>query len=141
MNVKPIKIIILAELFIILLCQDQNLGNWQVKRQVGSGAPIIFKFPAKFTLKAGQRVTVRSSAEQQVSTLTVSDVSFLHLCADQIWSAGSGGAHSPPSDLLWKSQPSWGSGDLFQTTLISANGEVLDSLVLMLKNTLCRNRF
>lgn len=40
--------------------QDQNLGNWQLKRQVGSGAPIIFKFPVKFTLKAGQRVTVRN---------------------------------------------------------------------------------
>uniref|UniRef100_A0A3B4FBK8 Lamin-A-like n=1 Tax=Pundamilia nyererei TaxID=303518 RepID=A0A3B4FBK8_9CICH len=38
--------------------EDQNLGNWQVKRQVGSGTPIAFKFPAKFTLKAGQRVTV-----------------------------------------------------------------------------------
>uniref|UniRef100_A0A3P8ND81 Lamin A n=1 Tax=Astatotilapia calliptera TaxID=8154 RepID=A0A3P8ND81_ASTCA len=37
--------------------EDQNLGNWQVKRQVGSGTPIAFKFPAKFTLKAGQRVT------------------------------------------------------------------------------------
>ncbi|KAM9838728.1 lamin-A-like isoform 2-T2 [Aulostomus maculatus] len=77
--------------------EDQNLGNWQVKRQVGSGASIAFKFPAKFTLKAGQRVT--------------------------IWASGSGGAHNPPTDLLWKTQPSWGTGDLFQTTLISANGE------------------
>ncbi|XP_039977123.1 lamin-A-like isoform X2 [Xiphias gladius] len=77
--------------------EDQNLGNWQVKRQVGSGSPIIFKFPAKFTLKAGQRVT--------------------------IWASGAGGAHNPPSDLVWKTQPSWGTGDLFQTTLISANNE------------------
>lgn len=42
--------------------QDQNLGNWQVKRQVGSGAAIFFKFPVKFTLKAGQRVTVSSTS-------------------------------------------------------------------------------
>ncbi|KAA8586204.1 hypothetical protein FQN60_007773 [Etheostoma spectabile] len=77
--------------------EDQNLGNWQLKRQVGSGAPIIFKFPVKFTLKAGQRVT--------------------------IWASGAGGTHNPPSDLVWKTQPSWGTGDLFQTTLISANGE------------------
>lgn len=34
------------------------MGNWQVKRQVGSGAPIFYKFPVKYTLKAGQRVTV-----------------------------------------------------------------------------------
>uniref|UniRef100_A0A8C4EN94 Lamin-A n=1 Tax=Dicentrarchus labrax TaxID=13489 RepID=A0A8C4EN94_DICLA len=72
--------------------EDQNLGNWQVKRQVGSGVPIIFKFPVKFTLKAGQRVT--------------------------IWASGAGGTHSPPSDLVWKTQPSWGTGDLLQTTLI-----------------------
>uniref|UniRef100_A0A671YZY9 Lamin A/C n=1 Tax=Sparus aurata TaxID=8175 RepID=A0A671YZY9_SPAAU len=77
--------------------EDQNLGNWQLKRQVGSGAPIIFKFPVKFTLKAGHRVT--------------------------IWASGAGGTHNPPSDLVWKSQPSWGTGDLFQTTLISASGE------------------
>ncbi|XP_053485201.1 lamin [Ictalurus furcatus] len=77
--------------------QDQSLGHWQVKRQVGSGTPIIYKFPPKFTLKAGQTVT--------------------------IWAAGVGGTHNPPSDLVWKSQNSWGSGDLFQTTLISSTGE------------------
>uniref|UniRef100_A0A8C9TE00 Lamin A/C n=1 Tax=Scleropages formosus TaxID=113540 RepID=A0A8C9TE00_SCLFO len=77
--------------------QDQFLGNWQVKRQVGSQPPIIYKFAAKFTLKAGQSVT--------------------------IWAAGAGGTHNPPSDLVWKSQSSWGSGDQFQTMLISANGE------------------
>ncbi|XP_030004041.1 lamin-A-like isoform X2 [Sphaeramia orbicularis] len=77
--------------------EDQNLGNWQLKRQVGSGATITFKFPAKFTLKAGQRVT--------------------------IWASNAGGVHNPPTDLVWKNQPTWGTGDLFQTTLISANGE------------------
>lgn len=77
--------------------EDQNLGNWQLKRQVGNGAAITFKFPAKFTLKAGQRVT--------------------------IWASGAGVAHNPPSDLVWKNQSIWGVGDMFQTTLISANGE------------------
>ncbi|XP_052002569.1 lamin-A-like [Xyrauchen texanus] len=77
--------------------QDQTLGHWQVKRQIGSGSPIIYKFPPKFILKAGQTVT--------------------------IWAAGAGGTHNPPSDLVWKTQNSWGSGDLFQTTLISSSGE------------------
>ncbi|KAK9961036.1 hypothetical protein ABG768_008855 [Culter alburnus] len=77
--------------------QDQTLGHWQVKRQIGSGTPIVYKFPPKFNLKAGQTVT--------------------------IWAAGAGGTHNPPSDLVWKTQNSWGSGDLFQTTLISASGE------------------
>lgn len=77
--------------------EDQSLGNWQLKRQVGSGTPIVYKFPNKFTLKAGSTVTV--------------------------WAAGGGGSHNPPTDLVWKSQASWGSGDLLQTTLISAGGE------------------
>ncbi|KAM9776923.1 lamin-A-like [Syngnathus typhle] len=77
--------------------EDQNLGNWQVKRQVGSSAPIAFKFPAEFILKPGQRVT--------------------------IWAAGAGGNHNPPSDLVWETQANWGTGDQFQTTLINTNGE------------------
>uniref|UniRef100_A0A8C6KUR2 Lamin A/C n=1 Tax=Nothobranchius furzeri TaxID=105023 RepID=A0A8C6KUR2_NOTFU len=77
--------------------EDQSLGNWQVKRQVGGGAPIVYKFPQKFTLKAGASVT--------------------------IWAASGGGTHNPPSDLVWKNQNSWGTGDLLQTSLISANGE------------------
>lgn len=77
--------------------EDQSLGNWQVKRQVGNSTPIIYKFPHKFTLKAGGTVTV--------------------------WAASGGGTHNPPTDLVWKSQNSWGTGDLLQTSLISANGE------------------
>ncbi|MEQ2187376.1 hypothetical protein GOODEAATRI_004135 [Goodea atripinnis] len=37
--------------------EDQLLGNWQLKRQVGNSNPIIYKFPSKFTLKAGATVT------------------------------------------------------------------------------------
>lgn len=77
--------------------EDQSLGNWQVKRQVGSDSPIVYKFPHKFTLKAGAAVT--------------------------IWAASANATHNPPTDLVWKSQNSWGTGDLLQTTLISANGE------------------
>ncbi|KAM7383034.1 hypothetical protein PAMP_002722 [Pampus punctatissimus] len=77
--------------------EDQSLGNWQVKRQVGNASPIVYKFPHKFTLKAGGTVT--------------------------IWAASGGGSHNPPTDLVWKSQNSWGTGDLLQTILISANGE------------------
>uniref|UniRef100_H3CAB4 Lamin A/C n=1 Tax=Tetraodon nigroviridis TaxID=99883 RepID=H3CAB4_TETNG len=81
--------------------EDQALGNWQLKRQVGTGAPIVFKFPLKFSLKAGQRVT--------------------------IWAAGAGRSPSPPSDLVWKSQASWGTGDVLHTTLISASGQEMAS--------------
>lgn len=77
--------------------QDQPLGNWRLKREVDDGEEIIYKFSPKFILKAGQSVTV--------------------------WSADAGVAHSPPSDLLWKSQASWGTGNDIITTLINADGE------------------
>ncbi|KAM9848452.1 lamin-B2 [Aulostomus maculatus] len=77
--------------------QDQPLGNWRLTRQVNDGEEVIYKFSPKFVLKAGQTVTV--------------------------WSADAGVAHSPPSDLLWKSQASWGTGNDIITTLINAEGE------------------
>uniref|UniRef100_H3CFU2 Lamin A n=1 Tax=Tetraodon nigroviridis TaxID=99883 RepID=H3CFU2_TETNG len=77
--------------------ENQSLGNWQVKRQVGNGSTITYKFPHKFALKAGGTVTV--------------------------WAASANATHNPPTDLVWKNQNSWGTGDLLQTTLISATGE------------------
>lgn len=77
--------------------QDQPLGNWRLKRQVDGGEEITYKFSPKFVLKAGQSVTV--------------------------WSADAGIAHSPPSDLLWKSQASWGTGSDIITSLINTEGE------------------
>ncbi|XP_047443785.1 lamin-B2 [Mugil cephalus] len=77
--------------------QDQPLGNWRLRRQVDNGEEVIYKFSPKFVLKAGQSVTV--------------------------WSADGGVAHSPPSDLLWKSQASWGTGSDIVTSLINADGE------------------
>ncbi|XP_060797257.1 lamin-B2 [Neoarius graeffei] len=77
--------------------KDQSLGSWRLKRQVGEGDEIAYKFSPKFVLKAGQTVTV--------------------------WTAGAGVSHSPPSDLLWKSQSSWGSGDETITLLVNSDGE------------------
>lgn len=42
----------------------------------------------------------------------------------QVWAAGAGVAHSPPSTLVWKSQSSWGSGESSRTVLVNADGEV-----------------
>uniref|UniRef100_A0A3Q2QPN1 Lamin B2 n=2 Tax=Fundulus heteroclitus TaxID=8078 RepID=A0A3Q2QPN1_FUNHE len=77
--------------------QDQPLGNWRLKRQIDDGEEVIYKFSPKFVLKAGQSVTV--------------------------WSADAGVAHSPPSDLLWKSQASWGTGSVIVTSLTNVDGE------------------
>ncbi|XP_037130235.1 lamin-A-like [Syngnathus acus] len=81
--------------------EDQSLAGWQLKRQVGDGDAIVYKFPHKYTLKAGATVTV--------------------------WAASGGGTHAPPSDLVWKSQDSWGTGDILQTILVSAAGEEMAS--------------
>lgn len=40
--------------------QDQPLGNWRLKRQADDSDEVIYKFSPKFTLKAGQSVTVRN---------------------------------------------------------------------------------
>ncbi|XP_077439889.1 lamin-B2 isoform X2 [Vanacampus margaritifer] len=77
--------------------QDQPLGNWRLKRQVDDADEIVYKFSPKFVLKAGQTVTV--------------------------WSADAGVAHSPPADLLWKSQASWGTGSDIITSLVNSDGE------------------
>lgn len=44
--------------------------------------------------------------------------------SQQVWAASANVTHNSPTDLVWKNQNSWGTGDLIQTTLISANGEV-----------------
>ncbi|XP_063997395.1 lamin [Pogoniulus pusillus] len=77
--------------------EDQAMGNWQIRRQNGEEPPITYRFPPKFTLKAGQVVT--------------------------IWASGAGATHSPPSNVVWKAQSSWGSGDSLRTALINSNGE------------------
>lgn len=81
--------------------QDQSLGSWRLSRQVDGGEAIVYKFSPKYVLKAGQSVTV--------------------------WAAGAAVAHSPPSDLLWKSQASWGTGNDIITSLTNTDGEEVAS--------------
>uniref|UniRef100_A0AAY4CSB3 Lamin B2 n=1 Tax=Denticeps clupeoides TaxID=299321 RepID=A0AAY4CSB3_9TELE len=78
--------------------KDQSLGSWRLKRQIGGDEEIAYKFTPKYVLKADQTVTV--------------------------WSANAGVSHSPPADLLWKNQSSWGTGDNILTTLVNSDGEV-----------------
>ncbi|XP_043946559.1 lamin-B2 isoform X2 [Protopterus annectens] len=77
--------------------KDQHLGNWRLKRKIGDEEEIAYKFSPKFILRAGQTVT--------------------------IWSAGADVAHNPPSDLVWKSQNSWGKGDSIRTFLVNSDDE------------------
>uniref|UniRef100_UPI00398EC587 lamin isoform X2 n=1 Tax=Pristiophorus japonicus TaxID=55135 RepID=UPI00398EC587 len=77
--------------------EDQPMGNWQVKRQIGTRATITYKFPPKFILRSGMSVT--------------------------IWASDAGSSHNPPTDLVWKQQRSWGTGDNIRTCLFNNNNE------------------
>ncbi|XP_063782017.1 lamin-L(III)-like isoform X1 [Pseudophryne corroboree] len=77
--------------------EDQHLNGWTIRRQHGSLPEIGYKLPCRYTLKAGQHVT--------------------------IWAAGAGAVHNPPFDLVWKSQKSWGTGDDVKVTLLDTTGE------------------
>ncbi|XP_054243879.1 lamin-L(III)-like [Indicator indicator] len=78
--------------------EDQPLHGWVLRRHLGSMSDATYTFPSQFTLQAGQVVT--------------------------IWGAAAG-VSPGPSDLVWKSQRSWGAADTIDVTLIRDDGEEL----------------
>uniref|UniRef100_A0A803T1P5 Uncharacterized protein n=1 Tax=Anolis carolinensis TaxID=28377 RepID=A0A803T1P5_ANOCA len=60
-----------------------------------SKAPIFYRFTLKFTLKAGQMVT--------------------------IWASGARISHNPPSAMVWKNQVPWESGNSLRSTLLTSS--------------------
>lgn len=42
----------------------------------------------------------------------------------QVWASDAGVSSRPPTDLVWKNQSSWGSGEDVDVVLINAQGEV-----------------
>uniref|UniRef100_A0A8C5PG06 Lamin B1 n=1 Tax=Leptobrachium leishanense TaxID=445787 RepID=A0A8C5PG06_9ANUR len=78
--------------------QDQSLGGWELTRTIGDTSA-NYKFTSRYVLKAGQTVT--------------------------IWAANAGVPASPPSDLIWKNQNSWGTGEDVQVLLKNSQGEEL----------------
>ncbi|NXN31307.1 LAML3 protein, partial [Nycticryphes semicollaris] len=84
--------------------EDQSLHGWVLRRHLGSVPDVTYKFPSRFTLQAGEVVTV--------------------------WGAAAG-VSPGPSDLVWKSQKSWGSGGNIDVTLITDDGEELAERKIM----------
>ncbi|XP_016377190.1 lamin-B1 [Sinocyclocheilus rhinocerous] len=76
--------------------QDQPMAGFQLTRTIGD-VSATYKFTAKYVLKAGQKVT--------------------------IWASNAGVSSNPPTDLIWKSQSSWGSGKNIKVLLLSPGGE------------------
>uniref|UniRef100_UPI00358F9558 lamin-B1-like n=1 Tax=Myxine glutinosa TaxID=7769 RepID=UPI00358F9558 len=77
--------------------EDQCMEGWTLKRQIGHQAKIEYTFPSDCVLSAGKTVTV--------------------------WAASGGVFHNPPTDLLWKNQSSWGTGDDIRTFLLDYMGK------------------
>ncbi|XP_074773735.1 lamin-B3-like isoform X1 [Athene noctua] len=84
--------------------EDQLLHGWVLRRHLGNVSDVTYKFPSQFTLQAGQVVT--------------------------IWGAAAG-VSPGPTDLVWKSQKSWGAGDSIGVTLITDDGEELAERKIM----------
>ncbi|NWS67012.1 LAML3 protein, partial [Crotophaga sulcirostris] len=85
--------------------EDQPLHGCVLRRRLETVSDATYKFPSQFILPAGQIVTV--------------------------WGAAAG-VSPGPSDLVWKSQKSWGTGDKIGVTLITDDGEKLAERKIML---------
>ena len=49
------------------------------------------------------------------------------LCGWQIWASNAGVGFNPPTDLVWKGQTSWGTGEDVKVALTGPQGEVWPS--------------
>ncbi|NWX94171.1 LMNB1 protein, partial [Nothoprocta pentlandii] len=72
------------------------MGGWEMIRKIGDTSA-IYKYTSRYVLKAGQTVT--------------------------IWAANAGITASPPTDLIWKNQNSWGTGKDVKVMLKNSQGE------------------
>ncbi|XP_013922787.1 PREDICTED: lamin-B1-like [Thamnophis sirtalis] len=89
--------------------QDQPMGGWEMIRKIGD-VSVNYKYTSRYVLKAGQTVT--------------------------IWAANAGITASPPSDLIWKNQNSWGTGKDVKVVLKNSQGEEVAQRSTVFKTTL-----
>ncbi|KAG7221203.1 hypothetical protein INR49_017420 [Caranx melampygus] len=71
--------------------EDQAMVGYELIKTTGD-TTATYKFTPKYILKAGQKVTV--------------------------WASDAGVSSKPPTDLVWKNQPSWASGRTSTETLV-----------------------
>ncbi|XP_003216453.3 lamin-B1 [Anolis carolinensis] len=89
--------------------QDQPMGGWEMIRKIGDTS-VSYKYTSRYVLKAGQTVT--------------------------IWAANAGVVASPPSDLIWKNQNSWGTGKDVKVLLKNPQGEEVAQRSTVFKTTI-----
>ncbi|XP_065518329.1 lamin-B1 [Lathamus discolor] len=88
--------------------QDQPMGGWELIRKIGD-ASAVYRYTSRYVLKAGQTVT--------------------------IWAANAGVTASPPTDLIWKNQNSWGTGEDVKVVLKNSQGEEVAQRSTVFKTT------
>ncbi|XP_074994280.1 lamin-B1-like isoform X2 [Calonectris borealis] len=89
--------------------QDQPMGGWEMIRKIGDTSA-SYRYTSRYILKAGQTVTV--------------------------WAANAGVTASPPTDLIWKNQNSWGTGEDVKVVLKNSQGEEVAQRSTVFKTTL-----
>ncbi|NXG25408.1 LMNB1 protein, partial [Grallaria varia] len=84
------------------------MGGWEMIRKIGDTSA-IYRFTLRYVLKAGQTATV--------------------------WAANAGVTASPPTDLIWKNQNSWGTGEDVKVVLKNSQGEEVAQRSTVFKTT------
>ncbi|KAM6329213.1 lamin-B1 [Alca torda] len=89
--------------------QDQPMGGWEMIRTIGDTSA-SYRYASRYILKAGQTVT--------------------------IWAANAGVTANPPTDLIWKNQNSWGTGEDVKVVLKNSQGEEVAQRSTVFKRTI-----
>ncbi|XP_035166535.1 lamin-B1 [Oxyura jamaicensis] len=89
--------------------QDQPMGGWEMIRKIGDTSA-SYRYTSRYVLKAGQTVT--------------------------IWAANAGVTANPPTDLIWKNQNSWGTGEDVKVILKNSQGEEVAQRSTVFKTTM-----
>ncbi|KAM3655056.1 lamin-B1 [Ammospiza maritima maritima] len=88
--------------------QDQPMGGWEMIRKIGDTSA-SYRYASRYVLKAGQTVT--------------------------IWAANAGVTANPPTDLMWKNQLSWGTGEDVKVVLKNSQGEEVAQRITVFQTT------
>ncbi|XP_029859862.1 lamin-B1 isoform X2 [Aquila chrysaetos chrysaetos] len=88
--------------------QDQPMGGWEIILKIRDTSA-SYRYTSRYILKAGQTV--------------------------KIWAADAGITASPPTDLIWKNQNSWGTGIDMKVVLKNSQGEEVAQRSTVFKTT------
>ncbi|KAF2981035.1 hypothetical protein EK904_010087 [Melospiza melodia maxima] len=88
--------------------QDQPMGGWEMIQKIGDTSA-SYRYASRYVLKAGQTVT--------------------------IWASNAGVAANPPTDLIWKNQLSWGTGENVKVVLKNSQGEEVAQRITVFQTT------